>query len=305
MSKNTTKSTFMPTLLLVLVGMIWGSGFVASRLSLNANCSPAFVLLGRFLIASLTFAIIFRKSIFPLTKEQLKYGFIVGVFLFLAFYTQIVGMQYTNPANSGFLTATNVIMVPLITWFWLKKRPGGLVFISCLFCMLGIGVLNYNAELGISFNVGDIWTLICAFFFACHIAFVSIFSEKMDPVRFTFLQFFWATLFSSIVFGLSGWQTLGTMNWALGLPAVFYLGLIITCLCFFIQTYAQTKVPSSQAAVILSTEGFWCMVFSVIVGFEPLTVNIVVGGAIILFSVILSESKLSFGKRKEIQEGAS
>lgn len=68
-----------------------------------------------------------------------------------------------------------------------------------------------------------------------------------------------------------------------------YLGLFSTCLCYFLQTLAQKHTTPAKAGVLLSTEGLFGSVFSVALGMEALTVNLVAGGLIILASVTLME----------------
>ncbi len=82
-----------------------------------------------------------------------------------------------------------------------------------------------------------------------------------------------------------------------GMSAVVYLGVFSTCLCYFLQTTAQKHVNSTKAAIILSTESLFGSIFSVLLGYDPLSAQMVVGGVIILASIILPE--FSFGKKEE------
>ena len=75
------------------------------------------------------------------------------------------------------------------------------------------------------------------------------------------------------------------------------LGVFSTCLCYFLQTTAQKHVNSTKAAIILSTESLFGSIFSVLLGYDPLSAQMVVGGVIILASIILPE--FSFGKKEE------
>jgi drug/metabolite transporter (DMT)-like permease len=72
---------------------------------------------------------------------------------------------------------------------------------------------------------------------------------------------------------------------------VIYLGVFSTCLCFFIQTSAQKRTSASKAGIIMSTEGFFGTLFSILLGMEPLTAKVIIGGIVILTAVILTEVK--------------
>ena len=69
----------------------------------------------RFIVASTVLgAIVFKTK--NATKEDIKAGLIIGLFLFAGFATQTVGLQYTEAGKQAFITATNVVMVPFIYW---------------------------------------------------------------------------------------------------------------------------------------------------------------------------------------------
>ena len=56
-------------------------------------------------------------------------------------------------------------------------------------------------------------------------------------------------------------------------------------------------ITETKAAIILSTESFWGMVFSVAILDEAMTIKMVMGAILILGAIIISETKLPFLKR--------
>ena len=287
---------------LILVAIIWGSGFVASQMELDANLSSAFIMFVRFAIATIIIGVVFYKDLKAnMKKEHLKGGIVIGLFLFLAFYVQTVGLQYTTPSNNAFITASNVVMVPFLWWIISKKRPSLKIFISSFLCLLGIGILSFNFSTGISFKLGDLLTLLCALLFACQIITTGVLAQKMDAKVVVFLQFAVATVLGFITFMLTD-RNFGAFGSASGMAAVAYLGIFSTCLCYFLQTTAQQHVESAKAAIILATESLFGTVFSVILGYDKLTVNMVLGGLIILISILMTELKLPKKGEKELPE---
>lgn len=291
------KKLFLYEAALLLVGIIWGGGFIATRIAVDVQLSAPLILAGRFLIAAIVFGCAFWKKV----REKLDlraavYGMVVGVFLFLGFATQTIAMAGTTPSNAGFLTATNVVMVPFLWWIVAKKRPPMRIVAACVLCLCGIGVLSIKLD-GFSFTPGDTMALICAFFFACHIVFTGLFSVRVDASVLVFTQFITAALLSLVFFLLfdRNYQPLLTPH---GFLSVAYLGVFSTCLCFFLQAIAQVHVPASKAALFLCTESLFCSIFSVLCGYELLTVSMAAGGAMILGSVMLAEYNPS-GKRKK------
>lgn len=295
---------WLPTLLLFVVAAIWGSGFIASQMALDANASPEFIMFVRFTLAALIVLAAFGKQLCQrMKKKDLLPGMLVGVFLFLGFYIQIIALQYTTPSNNAFITASNVVMVPFIWWAISKKRPENKIFVASVLCLAGIAILSIKWSVGLQFSPGDLLTLLCAFLFACQIAATGKCAEKMDTVVLVFLQFAVAAVLACAVFFITD-RDFSAFASPTGLGSVVYLAVFSTCLCFFLQTAAQRYVSSSKAALVLSTESLFGSLFSVIIGYDPLTLAMVVGGTVMMLSLLLTELRLpTRGKKAALENG--
>ena len=111
-------------LLMLLTGVIWGLGFVACQYSINSGMPAPLILFLRFGISAIVMIIIFYKKIITITKEEFKLGMLAGIFLFCAFFCQTVGLQNTVLSNNAFITSTDVILVPFITWVIFNETQG-------------------------------------------------------------------------------------------------------------------------------------------------------------------------------------
>src|SRR5690554_6365562 len=78
------------------------------------------------------------KKINSITKEEIKKGFVAGSLNSLAYVLQTVSLHYTAVSNSDFLTASNVLIVPLIVWIFHNNRPTLKVFVSVAVCLSGM-----------------------------------------------------------------------------------------------------------------------------------------------------------------------
>lgn len=286
-----------PDVMLFIVAIIWGAGFIGTEYAIDANMSPMMILSGRFLVASLTLLVFVIKDIKKIDKREWFKGSIAGVLLFLGFFFQTTGQSQTSVANSAFLTATNVVIVPFIAWGFTTKRPKLKVFFMALLTFIGIAILSVDFNEGLSMGRGDIKVLISAFMFASHIAYLSLAVKGNNPLRISFIQ-----LSLSAILAITGLMaTTGidfeTVNLAMGIPSVLFLGIFSTCICFFLQTSAQQRTTPGKTAIILSLESLFGTIFSVIIGIDPLTAKIVIGGIIILTAVILTEVDISPKKR--------
>lgn len=284
---------------LVLVTIIWGSGFIATEYVIKANWSTSLIMFTRFTIAAIILGIVLNKNILKINKTEIINGTIAGMFLFLGFYTQTLGQTMTNVSNVAFLTATNVIMIPFISWLISKNKPKLQTILLVSLALLGVGVLSFESG-RFSLGVGDILVLLGAFFFATQIAYLEKATKDSDPVRINFMQILTATVLSSISFAVNS-QGIQGANVREGILPILFLGIFSTCICFLVQTSAQKYVSASKVGIILSLEGVFGGIFSVVLGFETLTVKLVIGGTLIVVASIMSNIDLS-QKVEEIYE---
>ena len=292
MKKN--KKHIIADLTLVIVAIIWGSGFTASKMALDSGLGPFYMMAFRFLIAAAIMGIVFFKKIKQIEKKDLVAGSIVGFFLFFAFATQTVGLQFTTASKNAFLTGTNVVMVPFIFWGITKVRPDKWSLIAAVMCFLGIGFLSFDGNFSLGF--GDTLSLICAIGFACHISMTGYYSKKVDTTLLTLIQMVVATILS-FIFGFF-FESLPTEVGTTGIMAVVYLGIFSTMLAFFLQTVAQKHTTAPRTAIILSTEALFGTLFSIILLGELLTFKMIVGGIAIFTAIITAETKWEFLKKK-------
>ncbi|ULT54399.1 DMT family transporter [Neobacillus drentensis] len=282
---------------LTIVAIIWGSGFVASAVSLE-YFTPYQILAIRFLVGVLLLSLVFFKKLKMIKKSTILKGTVIGFFLYLAFALQTVGLQYTTPSKNAFLTAVNVVIVPFIAFFIYKRKMDKFELFGSLLAITGVGVISLRLTSEV--NLGDFLTLLCAVGFAFHIFYTAQFVKEEDPILLTIIQMATAAVLGLIVVLLKG-ETSFSMN-VEGVSYVLYLGVFSTTIAFLLQTFAQKYTTETNAAIILSTEALWGMVFSIILLSEVITIKMIMGAILILMAIIISETKLHFFKKKTIEE---
>lgn len=273
---------------LVIVAVIWGSGFVASALALE-DYSPYQILALRFTLAFVVWLIINMRNLKRFSVTTMWRGSLLGVFLFLAFAFQTVGLQYTTPSKNAFLTAVNVVIVPLLGYLIFKKKLQFKNIIGSFVTLIGIALLSLTSSLS-SVNLGDILTLICAVFFALQIFSTDYFVKQEEIWALMLLQMGVAALLSWITLFVTN-GNIPTLQLTTMLP-ILYLGLVSTLLAYFIQTLSQKKTTSSEAAIILSTEAFFGMISSVIILHERISINMFFGAVLIFIGILIVELEI-------------
>lgn len=286
---------------LLLAAVIWGSGTVFMQACIDGGIETGLQMFFRFWIGTLCLGALVHKKLRQISRRLLLCGLLCGTLLFFSFFILTFGLEFTTPANSAFLSASSVMLVPFISWVLLKIRPERKVFIGCFLCLLGVAVLSLQLDGGIHFTVGDGLTLLSAVFFSLYTCTVAKISAGLDAPLFTFVQLLITAVWSTITLPISGadFSVIG-QNW-LSLGAVIFLGLFNTGLCYLIQMVAQKSLPPTRVSLILSSESLFGAVFSVLAGYDPFSIRLVVGGCIMMFSILLVETNLfgAPGKKKK------
>jgi drug/metabolite transporter (DMT)-like permease len=272
-------------LMLVSVTIIWGGGFIATAEALD-SVSPFYVMMIRFMGASILPIMISFPKLKRLNRKDIKHGIIAGVFLFFAFAFQTFGLQYSTPSKNAFLTATNVVFVPYLLWLLWKRKPNRKEIIASIVCLFGIALLTLKKE-AMMLTYGDWLSLICALFFALHIIALERYSAHIDAIAMTAMQMLTAGSLSTIC-ALCFEAPPASWN-ASAIGNIAYLIFVSTLLAYLIQTYAQKFTTANTASLILSMEALFASIFSFLILHEVMSVQMIIGAVFIFASILYIE----------------
>jgi len=287
---GTKKQQVLAKLALLTATLIWGFSFVVLKNSLN-SIGPYYLMAIRFSIAAAILAAIFAKRLKALNRAYVLEGFALGVLLFLAYGFQTVGLTMTTPGKNAFLTAVYCVIVPFLYWALEKSRPSWNHFLSAFLCLIGIGFVSLDSRL--SANPGDLLTLVCGLMYAVHVIYVSRFTkgEYGDVFVLTALQF----AFAAIFFWICGFA-FEEFPRSIGFDAVIgiaYLAGPSSAIALLFQNLGQKYTHPATASIIMSLEGVFGAVFSMLFGAESLTGRILIGFALIFIAEALSQIEFS------------
>lgn len=276
-------------LFLLLSGAIWGAGFVAQSTAMEAIGPLWFVGL-RFAIAAVVAAPLalweHRRAAAPMSASSLRNFAWIGLALFAGASTQQVGLLTTSVTNSGFLTGLYVVFVPVLTVFFLRKKPHWVIWPGALMAFLGIFLLSGGAVAGLS--IGDLLTIVCAMFWAIQMILVGIFAPSTGrPMTLSMVQFAVCAVLGC-AFG-AVFEPLNLAALQSALPEILYAGLFSSGVGFICQVVAQRYTTAPQAAVFLSSEALFAALFGVILLGETISPMGYVGCAIIFAAMLVVE----------------
>ncbi|MBA7589572.1 hypothetical protein ES708_31658 [subsurface metagenome] len=273
---------------LLIIVIIWGSTFALIKGVIDL-IPPYTYLAYRFLLAALILVVIFWKRLKKLNIMVLEKGSLIGIFLFLGYTLQTVGIKYTTATKAGFITGLSVVLVPIISHFFIKDKVSRNSVIGVVLAFIGLWFLNYSGSF--SFNLGDFLVLLCAFSFAMHIISVGLFGKKLDYVLLAITQI-------TVVFVLSLLMALIFERPAIHLSYSSYIwwsivitGIFATALAFYMQNRFQRHSTATKTAIIFSGEPISAAVFAYFLLGEKVGLIAWAGGLLIIFGMIVSQSK--------------
>lgn len=287
-------------ILMLITALMWGSGFIGMEIGLD-YLTVLQIMAGRFTLATIILCIIFRKKLKLITKAVLWKGAVLGAILFIAFVIQTYGLLYTTPSKNAFLTALNVIFVPLLAYLIYKRRFDRFEIIAAFVAIIGIGFLSLQGSFAI--NIGDMLSIACALAFAFDIFYTNVFVKTEDALALTIVQFMTASLLSIVTAGFMGELTTNVP--VEGVYAVVYLAIFCTVIAYACQNIGMQYANPTKSAIILSTEALFGTILSVIILHELLTGRMIVGCVLIFAAILIAEVKPTFRKQKRPIENIS
>lgn len=301
-------------LALLVVSAIWGTTFALLRDSLRV-IHPAELMAIRFSLATVLLAAIFPRAMVggrghrahhaphadPADHAHrglgpaLRAGLWLGFWLTAGYFAQVMGLMTITAARSAFITSTYILFTPFLAIPLARAYPGAGELIGVALGFMGI--LLFSADVGFSLRPGDLWTLGCALSFGIQIVVTNVVAKKHDPIALSVVQMGVAALAGwTVVAARGGFGTpLDAVPWGV----LIYLAVVATALVIALQTWALARTSPVKAAVLFATEPVFAALFAVTFFGEGMTTREVIGGAVILTGVVVTELWRPWVARRE------
>lgn len=284
-------------IILLFVALIWGGTFPLIHNAVHDIPATSFVFF-RFLISALLFLPFIFMKLKISSKQLIIGGIIIGLLNNGVYLGQSIGLEHISSARGAFLTGANVIIVPFLLPFFKLGWPRKQDFLAALVCCLGLFVFTGAKITG--FSSSDLWVLFGALCYAITTVFIQWFTQKVkdgkkQPVLLTFYQI----LFTVPLAGVFAWQSDFQIVWDKNvIMAMVYCCVLATILVLYLQIRFQKDTTATSAALIFSLEPVFASVIAYAFNKEALTSRMILGGGLILFSIIIPELwKITFKKK--------
>lgn len=288
------------------VTLVWGTTFVVVG-SLVAQVPPGQVLVVRFALAAALLCVLASRNGRHLRAAFRHGGVALGLWLAAGFGLQTVGLAYTTPARSAFITGFCVVVPPLVAAAGRRRLPDLRVLAAAAMAGLGVGLIGWPGSSG-RVNLGDVLTGLCAFAYGIHIHATGRYAARTRADALTAAQITIAAAAFALACGAAvaairlaplgdapAWAVaLAGRPWswsATVLARLLYLALFATVLAYYLQTWGQQRVPPARAGTLFALEPLVAAVISCLFGMESVTPRLVAGGALVLMAIVTRSSE--------------
>ena len=291
---------------LFFVTLLWGGTFVWMKQAMNSlddeltqytTAGVAGVIVcSRFLIAFvalLPFSSEARRALS--SKEDWKGGLILGGLMLAGFVIQMIGIKSVNPSVSAFLTSLYVVFTAILSVKISDRKPTRTMVLGVGLATIGAGFIDGPPH--IVWGLGELLTVVCAFFFALHIIYTDRITKQLNPIAVT------STSFAVLVIGAGSLALIASRDfrvfesaWQPGVVIpLICLGLFGSLACILILNAFQRHLNPTHAAIIYSFEPVWATLYSWQQGLVEISIWLTMG-LLLLVGNIVVELDESSGK---------
>lgn len=269
--------------LFLLATIGWGASYLFTKYAVEETLPFALVTY-RFAIAFVITFTIFRKKIMHTNKQTLFASFILGILLCGTFSSFGFAMQTANPASAGFLMATTVIFVPLITMMFTRKLPSRQIAIGTVVTL--IGLMLFSLKGSIEIEIGMLLCLMTAILYAAHIVVNNYFAKKHDSLQLGIYQLGFTGVFGFIL--MLTFEPITYPQTSTGWASMLLLAVICTAFGLVVQSLAQDATSAETTGFIFSLEPIFAAIFAYIFLGEVLRGQEWLGALLIFTGVLIA-----------------
>ena len=281
--------------------LIWGTTFISTKVLLD-TLSPVEILFLRFSLGYLALWLAAPRRLRLTDRRQeglFALAGLCGVTLYYGF--ENLALSATRASNVGVIISIAPFFTVLFSAVFLKeKRPGLRFFAGFLIAMAGIMLISFNQEAVEIHPVGDGLAVLAAVIWAVY----CLLSRRISELGYNVLLATRRTFFYGLLFMLP----LTFTQFSVSLPTILrpeilfnlvFLGLGASALCFVTWNLAVGILGSVKTSVTIYIVPVITAVASALVLHEPLTPKVILGLALTLGGLVLSQKTNQEKEQKE------
>ncbi|MBO0458115.1 EamA family transporter [Enterococcus hulanensis] len=295
------KEEYLAYSYLILTFTLWGSLYVVSKFILGRL--PIFTIsFFRFLTAFLFLAVLGRRKMQKLEKQDYKFVVVLGVIgYFLAVGTQLLGTHFVGASLASLLNSLNPISMYVFAVLFAQERLSFQKILSIFICIVGVLIIVGKGE-----NL-HIFGIVLSVLSVIIWSFVSVGMKrimlKYPPIQITCYGVGIACvcyLPISIWEYKSGSEFLWSGN---VLVLLLYMGAICTGLSYLMWNKSLSILNASTCSIFYPLQPVISTILSVLFLQESISWSFILGSLCIIMGVFINLYGMKGKKYVQIQEG--
>lgn len=271
---------------LLITAFSWSLSTVLLKMYIDL-VPPFHLLMGRFIVGFIFIFTMKPNVVKSITKQELKTGIPLGFVIFISYTFGVVCLKYTSASKSSFLVSLSVLFIPIIEGIIRKRMPSKYTVISVFISLVGLRLIS--GINGTGFNFGDGLAILSAVSYSAYILMMDRNGKDIDDMVLTFIQLGVVSVCCIIAVVLFEGFSMEYIKIAL-IP-ILIIGVLCTGIATLCQTRAQKVVSTESVGILLLGEPLFTLVMAFFILKETILLNGILGGALILISLVLAVLK--------------
>ncbi len=283
----------VPYIALIIAMIIWGSSFVALKISFR-HFNPFFVVFMRQLLAAVVFIPFVWRHFKRVRREDLLLLIAMALFEPSLYYIfEAKALTLTSASQAGMITTMLPVMVAIPSALILKERisirtiVGFAVAISGVIWLTMGGSATEESPDPVLGNFLEFLAMACA---AGYTILLKKLSSRYSPFFLTAIQAFVGTIFFFPVFFVVPGAVEMDLTLQSGLILVF-LGIVVTIGAYSLYNFGTSRIPANQSAAFINLIPVVTLIVSMIVLGERLSPVQYVASALVVLGIIYSQDR--------------
>ncbi len=295
--KNTSKKALFAYLGIIAVVLVWGVVPTLKKALIGEHYSPSLYSFLTSAAGALSLFLICIKDLKKMNMSYLKLAMPTGFIVCIASLLQAIAYNYDgSPTKQAFLENLSCIVVPVLLFIIVKKKPSMLTIGACVLCLISSFILGDIFSIGLSFGIADILNALAGVLYGVNIAITGIYAKKFHAPLFVMIQLLVQTMSSFIIMIVLNQVTIGghivdpivytPSFWML--LAIFLVGILTNAVCWTLRTACMKYVSANVVAVIMPFSAVVTGIIAVAIGQDTISYTLIVGAVLGLTASIMS-----------------
>lgn len=272
--------------------LFWGSSFVATRIALE-SFDPFGVVAGRFVLGAAAVLLLLvsrREPLLPAAADRPRCA-LLGAILAAHMLIQGFAMRLSTAISAGWIVAFTPAVIALGATVFLRERIGGRGWLGLALATCGVAVVASGRPVGFAdAGWGDLMMVSSCLTWTAYTLLGRRPVARSGALATTHLALLVAAgialaaaLLREHAGGLAAWSAGHARGWL----AVAFLGVLCSGVALTLWLRAVERLGAAATGSVLYFQPFVTLVAALLVLDEPLTVQALVGGPIVLAGVAL------------------